>query len=285
MNPVVELIDIGANLGNNSFERDLQQVLARAATAGVSRIIVTGTSISTSHRALELAHDNPGRLFATIGIHPHEAEGFCQQDLDGLRQLAIDPVAVAIGETGLDFYRNFSSVGAQEKVFIAQLQLAAETSLPVFLHERDALQRQIEILKEFRGSLGKTVTHCFTGGPDALNEYLSLDHYIGITGWLCDERRGQALRQAAREIPDARIMIESDAPYLLPRGTDFPSLPNKRRNEPCTLPVVLDALAGLRDQDPRYLAERIRQNTMEFFGIPEMHASVLSEGQSTETIG
>jgi len=265
---VIELIDIGANLTNAAFRTDLSDVVDRAARHGVTTMIVTGTSVTASQAALELSRSWKGRLYATAGVHPHEADHFTPESIADLRELSSDARVVAIGETGLDFNRNFSTPEAQERAFRAQLQLATETSLPVFLHERDATARQIEILKEYREGLNKAVAHCFTGGLEELKAYLELDLYIGITGWLCDERRGQALRESVGEIPADRIMIESDAPYLLPRNNDLPPLPRPKRNEPCTLPAVLHTLASLRKEDPESLAATIRNNTRDFFGLP-----------------
>ena len=263
------LIDIGANLTHSSFSADLGEVLARAKTRGVERIIVTGTSVEASRAAVHLAEQYPERLCATVGVHPHDAAGFCDDTLAQLRDLASHSCVCAIGETGLDFNRNYSPPDAQQRAFEAQLELAGEIGLPVFLHERDAFDRQIETLRIFRDQLARAVVHCFTGNRDMLHAYLELNLYIGITGWVCDERRGKALQEAVVDIPIERLMIETDAPYLLPRTLDASVLPDRRRNEPCTLPEVLTTLAAIRGEDPEVLARQTRANTLRFFNLPE----------------
>src|SRR5690606_12287965 len=199
-------------------------------------MIVTGTSVTASAQAAELAASRPG-LYATAGVHPHHAVELDAHTVDALRELAAQPKVVAVGECGLDFFRNFSPPDAQERAFVAQLELAAECGLPVFLHQRDAHERFTAILTEHRKSLTGGVAHCFTGGPAELEAYLELGLYIGVTGWLCDDRRGAALRAALPRIPLDRLLLETDAPYLLPR--DLAEKPRNRRNEPAFLPHVL----------------------------------------------
>jgi TatD DNase family protein len=268
------LVDIGVNLSNPVFQDDLEAVLERAAGAGVHRLVVTGTSVAASATALELCERFPRQLRATVGIHPHEAASCDAGAVTRLRELLQHPAACAVGETGLDFFRNFSSPEDQERAFDAQLALAAELGRPVFLHERDALARQLEILDRYRADLPGAVAHCFTGDRAALETYLERDCHIGITGWLCDRRRGAALRDAVARVPADRLMIESDAPYLLPRDCpDLPDLPVRRRNEPCTLPLVLQALAELRGDDATELGEQCRRNSEAFFGLDQPPAA------------
>ena len=232
-----ELIDIGANLGHGSFDEDRSAVLKRAAAAGITRLIVTGTSVTESAKALEIAQVE-ATCYATAGIHPHHASEFDSRSLPALRQLAESPRVVAIGECGLDYFRNFSPRAKQLMAFAAQLDLASECRMPVFLHQRDAHDDFIGMLAERRGALTGGVAHCFTGNREQLAECLELGLYIGITGWVCDTRRGAELREAVPEIPIDRLLLETDAPYLLPHNID--PKPRSRRNEPSFLVYVLE---------------------------------------------
>jgi TatD DNase family protein len=258
------LVDIGVNLAHDSFDADRAEVMARARDAGVARMIVTGSSLHSSAAALALAATEPG-LYATVGVHPHHATEVDPGHLPELAAMAAQPGAVAVGECGLDFFRDFSPRDAQETAFRLQLGLAIEARLPVFLHQRDAHERFVAILDECGAALPAGVAHCFTGGPEELRDYLDRGLYVGITGWICDERRGDALRQAARYLPLDRVMIETDAPYLLPR--DLEPKPRTRRNEPAHLPHVLRALAGLMGVAPERLAEATTRNAEALFGL------------------
>ncbi len=259
------LIDIGVNLTNNSLLRDLDGVMRRAAAAGVEQMVVTGTSIESSRQALELCASYPGRLVATCGVHPHHASEWDEQSRARLEKLAREPAARAVGETGLDFNRNYSPPAAQERAFSEQLQLAAALGMPVFCHQRDAHSRFVAILREHRERLGPIVVHCFTDNRAALLECLELDCHIGITGWICDERRGLDLQQLVRLIPQDRLMLETDAPYLLPR--DLEPRPANRINEPAYLPHILDAVARHRGQPPAELARQCLANSRAFFAL------------------
>lgn len=261
----MELIDIGANLTNSAFREDLEQTLSRAREAGVARIIVTGTSETESVKALELAQSHPDMLYATAGVHPHHAKEFNADTVASLRTLASEDKVVAVGETGLDFNRNYSPPADQEKCFSAQLELAVETGLPVFIHQRDAHERLLGILREFRDHLRAAVIHCFTDTREALWDYLDLDLHIGVTGWICDERRGQGLREIVGDIPASRLMVETDAPYLLPR--DLKPKPSGRRNEPAYLPHVLAAVAACRGETTDQLGRTTTETAARFFDL------------------
>ena len=267
---MVQLIDIGVNLTHESFDDDRDEVLERAARVGVTRMIVTGTTVAGSARAIELAASRPG-LYATAGIHPHHASELDDHAIEALRELAAAPRVVAIGECGLDFFRNFSPPDRQEQAFAAQLELAAECRLPVFLHQRDAHERFTATLETYRDRLVGGVAHCFTGGPTELEAYLELDLYIGVTGWLCDERRGAALREALPGIPLDRLLIETDSPYLLPR--DLTPKPRNRRNEPAFLPHVLERVAAGLGITPEEAARAATANTERLFNLPSRDAS------------
>jgi TatD DNase family protein len=265
------LVDIGANLTAAVFRDDLTAVLARAAQAGVAQIVVTGASVAASAEAAVLAAQH-AHLFATAGVHPHhaqETDGVATW-IDELRALSRRPRVVAIGECGLDYDRNFSPRADQLRCFEAQLALAAELALPVFLHERAAHADFIAVLHDHRRRLRAAVVHCFTGSGAELDAYLALDLHIGITGWICDERRGLHLRDLVACIPGHRLMIETDAPYLLPRT--LPVLPRRllknRRNEPAFLPAVLAVLAAARGEDPGDTARATTTTARTFFVLP-----------------
>lgn len=263
---MTELVDIGINLTHRSFDRDRDAVIARAASAGVTTLVITGTSVRESQRAAELARARPTTCFATAGVHPHHAKECDASTLDTLRTLAAETNVVAIGECGLDFNRNFSPPAVQERWFEAQLELAAELRLPVFLHERDAADRMVAILAKHRPSLAGGVVHCFTGTTEAVKRYLALDLHIGITGWICDERRGASLVEAVRSIPLDRMMVETDGPFLLPRtlGKD---VAKERRNEPAFLPEVVKALARATGRDEREIATETTRTARRLFGL------------------
>lgn len=261
------LVDIGINLTHRSFDHDRAAVIARAAAAGVETLIITGTSVPESRRALELARERPTTCFATAGVHPHHAKECDERTIETLRGLAADPSVVAIGECGLDFNRNFSPRDVQETWFEAQLALAAEVGKPVFLHERDAHERTLAILEKHRAKLAGGVVHCFTGTTDQARRYLALDLHIGITGWICDERRGASLVEAARSIPLDRLMIETDGPFLLPR-TLTGKAAKERRNEPAYLPEIVKALARTMKKDEQEIATETTRTARRFFGLP-----------------
>ena len=262
---VFDLIDIGANLTHDSFDADRDAVLAGAAAAGVARIIVTGTSVTSSVQAMALCEAHPEVLFATAGVHPHHATELDEHAMAALRSLLGSPKFVAVGECGLDFFRDYSPREAQRQAFAGQLELAAEVQKPVFLHQRDAHEEFVSMLKPVRANLAGGVAHCFTGGPKELEAYLELDLHIGVTGWVCDERRGAELRAAVPSIPLERLLIETDAPYLLPR--DLEAKPQGRRNEPQFLAHVLERVAALLEQPAAVVARATTANAERLFGL------------------
>jgi TatD DNase family protein len=260
-----ELIDIGANLTHASFASDLDRVIARAIEAGVARQVVTGTDLDGSRAAAALAARHPRMLWSTAGVHPHHAAAFEPAQRAQLEALLELPSVVAVGECGLDYFRDLAPRPAQRAAFIAQLEIAAATRKPVFLHQRDAHQDFAAILTEHRAALTGGVAHCFTGGPAELEVYLDLDLSIGITGWVCDERRGESLRTAVPRIPRERLLLETDAPYLLPR--DLAPPPKSRRNEPAYLPHIARTVAALRGESIDSVAHATTQNAVRLFGL------------------
>jgi len=261
----MDLIDIGANLTHESFLPDFDAVLERASAHGVGRMIVTGASREGSEHALALARASNGRLFATAGVHPHHAVDYDDATDAVLRRLAAEPEVRAVGETGLDYNRNYSPRDVQRDVFERQLLIAADLGMPVFLHQRDAHDDFLAILKQYRHRVPAAVVHCFTDTGEALRDYLDLDCHIGITGWICDERRGAHLRELVSLIPADRLMLETDAPYLLPR-TIRPA-PKDRRNEPMYLGHIRDEVARDRGESAGALTASSVRCTEAFFGL------------------
>ena len=268
----MDLVDIGINLTHRSFDRDRDAVIARGAAAGVTTLVITGTSAADSKSAANLARAT--RSFSTAGVHPHHASECDASTITTLRALAAEPQVVAIGECGLDFNRDFSPRDVQERWFEAQLELAAELALPVFLHERDASERMLAILTRHRPRLAGGVIHCFTGTRATVERYLALDLHIGVTGWICDERRGASLVDAASAIPPERLMIETDGPFLLPRAY-LPGSPKPldgRRNEPAFLPAVVTGLARATRRDELEIATETTRTARRFFAL-DKHSS------------
>ena len=263
----ISLIDIGVNLTHDTYDRDRQNVIHAAVAAGVDRMVITGTDINASELAIQLAESAPGQLYATAGIHPHHAGEFDSDQKKRLEQLASHAVVVAVGECGLDYFRNYSTPADQRRVFEMQLELASDLRKPVFLHQREAMSDFLDIIRPIRSRLAGGVAHCFTGGVTELAACLELDLFVGITGWICDERRGDALREAVGHLPMERLLLETDAPYLLPR--DLPEKPRGRRNEPRYLRHVLDTVARCMGQDPAAVAQASTANAERLFGIPQ----------------
>ena len=234
------LVDIGVNLTSKQFQADLPRVIERALTAGVEHMIVTGLSAALSQAALELVRSWPSVLCCTAGVHPHNARGFERHIQADLRGLAAQPEVVAVGECGLDYDRDFSPRPEQRAAFEGQLELAVELQKPVFLHQRSAHADFFRILSNARQKLSGGVVHCFTGDESELEAYLELGLCIGITGFVCDERRGTHLQALIKRIPSDRLMVETDAPFLLPRDLKGVS---GRRNEPAYLAHVAASVA------------------------------------------
>src|SRR5574344_302212 len=262
------MIDIGLNLSNPQFEADRDAVVQRARDAGVEALILTGTDLAESRAAADLAQRWPGYAFSTAGVHPHDARHWDAASGDALRQLASLPQVVAIGECGLDFNRDFSPRPEQEAAFSAQLELAAELQLPVFMHCRDAHARFVALLEPWLPRLPAAVLHGGTGNGDERDECLALGLHIGSTGWVCDERRGEELRTLVPRIPAGRLMIETDAPYLLPR--DLSPKPKSRRNEPAFLAHIAATIADLRGEPVEQLLRHTRATSRAFFRLDEV---------------
>ena len=261
----MQLVDIGANLTHDGFDHDRDAVMARARAAGVARMIVTGASREHSPKALALARAHPGVLYATAGVHPHHATEYTEECDIEMRALHAHPEVVAVGECGLDYFRDFSPRPAQRRAFERQLQIAADTGKPLFLHQRDAHADFVAMMRNFEGRLGAAVVHCFTGSREELFECLDHDWHIGITGWLCDERRGTHLRDLVGLVPRGRIMVETDCPYILPR--DLSPKPKSGRNEPAYVVHVARAVAHPRGETFEDLAARTTATASALFAL------------------
>lgn len=269
---MLSLVDIGVNLTNHRFQADLEEVLRRATEVGVLDLIITGVDLDSAREALALCQARPEgalRLWCTAGVHPHDSAKATPSDLQALRALHEEYTThiVAVGECGLDYERDYSPRAQQRGCFEAQLALALELQRPIFLHERGAHEDMYALLRDAGSGLtGRAVVHCFTGNREAMERYLELGCYIGITGWVCDERRGTELQALVKDLPLERLLVETDAPYLTPRS--LRPKPKKGRNEPSTLPYIVSELARHMGQSEEALWRSSTQNASTLFRLP-----------------
>jgi TatD DNase family protein len=266
----VSWVDIGVNLIDS--EERFTAIMQRAQAANVKQLILTGTSLDKSRDALQLVAHYPQNLFTTVGVHPHHASEFDETSYAELKTLATANKVVAIGECGLDFNRNFSTPAAQLYAFERQLELAVELALPVFLHERDAFAAQIALLKKYRSALAGGVVHCFTGDRRQMEAYLELDLFIGITGWVCDLNRGEALRDAVKYLPPSKLLLETDAPYLRPKGLANNRKVDGGQNEPAYLPFIAKEVASLMTLSVTEIERCSVANSHTLFKLETQHA-------------
>ncbi len=257
------MIDIGANLTHDSFNKDRSQVIDKAIDVGVNTLIVTGSNHECSQKAYALTQEYPDYLYSTVGFHPHHASEYTGESEDLILEFIKHEKVVAIGETGLDYFRDISPREAQIFSFEQHIKLAIQTGAPLFLHQRDAHEDFYAIIKEHRDKISNLVVHCFTDTKKALFDYIDLDCHIGITGWICDERRGLHLRELVKNIPDNRLMIETDSPYLIPRDLKLKT----RRNEPKNLPHIAHVIANLRAQELSEFIHTTTKTATQFFKI------------------
>ena len=254
--------DIGANLTHPSFKKDMDEVIQNALKVGVVKMCITGTDLDDSISASQVALSLPETLISTAGIHPHQAKLYSSENFSEIKDLLKLDQVKAIGETGLDFYRNFSPEKKQKKSFEAHIETAIDLQIPLFLHVREAHKTFMEILKPLRDDLPKVVVHCFTGTKEELAEYIEMDFYIGITGWICDERRGNHLKELLPLIPMERLLSETDSPYLIPRNLDQIKT---KRNEPKFLPHIVKEISSNLEQDNSIVCSSIYANSFNFF--------------------
>ncbi|KWU19097.1 TatD family hydrolase [Burkholderia cenocepacia] len=260
----MNLVDIGVNFHSKQLRGLADELIARAKLAGVGAVLATGTSLESSNSELALAQKHPGYLFSTAGVHPHSADTWSERVLVELEAIWQDPTCVAVGETGLDYNRNFSTPQNQRKAFSAQLQAAQRNGKPVFLHCRDAFPDFYAMVKEAVSAGVHGVVHCFTGSAREAESYVDLGLDIGVTGWVTDLARGSELREAVKMVPLARLHLETDAPYLGPKNA------KKRRpyNEPANLHWVAKAVAELRGVSELEVAEACTANSLALFKLP-----------------
>jgi TatD DNase family protein len=262
------MIDIGINILNRQFQHDTDEVIDRAFDAGVEKMILTGVNVANSIKSVEFCKKYNHDIYCTVGIHPHEAKSMTNESMNTLRKLSIDKNVKAIGECGLDYDRDFSPRPIQKKCFEAQIELAIELNLPLFLHERAAFQDFNLILDAFKDKLTPAVVHCFTGSIDEAKIYLDRGYYLGFTGAVTDERRFSHLREVLNYVPLNRMMLETDSPFMLPKNMNSGSLRNnERRNEPAFLPFVSKFIAQVKNISTEKLNEETSLVAKKFFKI------------------
>jgi len=262
-------IDIGINLTNKQFQNDIDDVVQDALDADVSQMILTGTSVRNSEESAKIARQYPGVLYATAGIHPHDAKSFDAQSISKLRKLLELKHVVSVGECGLDFDRDFSPRNKQEECYKAQLELAIEVQKPLFLHERSAFNSFMNITKDYLPQLPKAVVHCFTGTLQEAKTYLDNGFYLGFTGAISDAKRFGHLKEVIQYVPLDRMMIETDAPFMLPKNVPNSLLKkyHERRCEPAFLPYVAGTIAQFKGITLAKVAEETTRNSKSFFLI------------------
>jgi len=258
-----EVADIACNFTNERFDKDLDEVINRAKTNKITKFGLICSRLSDLDRLLEIYNQYSKDMFFTIGVHPHHANEINDKYLKNLKEAVINNNPHAIGETGLDFFRNLSTYDEQIYAFEEQIKIAIDTNKPLFLHQRDSHDDFIKILREYSSDINKAVVHCFTGTQEQLEDYLELDCYIGVTGWICDEKRNVELRKTIKNIPLEKLMIETDCPYLIPKN--LPNKPKNNRNEPINLNHIVNEIAVLMEIDIDSLRKQTFKNTINYF--------------------
>lgn len=257
------MIDIGVNLTHPSLFKDLDNNIAQWQDAGVNQIIAIASDLEESEALIQITQ-NYNHISHTLGCHPHHADDWHQDSRSILLALIENaPNAIAIGETGLDFNRNYATQSNQINAFNQQIEIATQSNLPLYLHEREAQDELISTLNNHFDKEVKGVLHCFTGDQSTLKRYLDLGLYIGVTGWICDERRGQDLQEAIKYIPEDRLLIETDSPFLLPRTLR----PRPKKNHPKFLPHIAEQAALHAGIEPKELIEKSRLNAKRLFKL------------------
>ncbi len=262
------LIDTHCHIQTAEFDEDRDEVLARAREAGVDTVIVVGGAgdLSTNDLAVRLAEEHEG-LYATVGMHPHDAKDVAAEDMDRLRGVAGHPKVVAIGETGLDFHYDHSPRDVQREMFERFVALAMETRLPIVVHNRESDREVAETLRERGGGRLEGVIHCFTSDAEAARTFLDLGFYLSFSG-IVTFKNAEALRDIARWVPLDRLLIETDAPFLAP-------VPKRgRRNEPAYVAFVAETLARVRGVEVEEIACTASRNARTLFRLPPAEAAL-----------
>ena len=256
-------IDIACNFTHDSFKDNLDEVLNNADQAGVDKFVLLCASLADINPIKVIQNNTPEKFFISAGIHPHHATEILEINYDALLKKLKSISPNAIGETGLDYFRNISPPDIQKQSFGMHIEIAKELSLPLYLHQRDAHGDFIRIIKENISNFPKFVVHCFTGTQAELDEYLELGAYIGLTGWICDAKRNIDLRKSIKNIPIEKMMIETDSPYLIPKNLMVK--PNKNINEPKYLPHIANEICELTGYELEELKSATSNNAIEFF--------------------
>ncbi|KAK0090777.1 hypothetical protein PV325_003797 [Microctonus aethiopoides] len=284
------LVDVGANLTNKKYARDLDSVIQRAKDAGVQKIMVTGASIRSSKEALRLTRIYPGVLYSTAGVHPHDAKSWEDSDtLKELESIVNNPECVAIGECGLDYNRDFSDPETQRAVFHKQIELACRLNKPLIVHERGAQSDVLEVLSHYKNRLPPVMIHSFVGIAEEAQLYLDQGFYLGITGYLCKDKSDRGMRKIfeSDNVPLDKILVETDAPFMYP-NTRASKLPEHvkdgltersmtflhryctfQRNEPCALPAIVEMVAAFMRKSPEEVALATAFNALKLFGLSQ----------------
>ena len=258
-----EIADIACNFTSDRFDNDLDEVIDRAVANDITKFGLICSRLSDLDKLLKIYKRYSKEMFFTIGVHPHHANEINTEYLKKLKEAISINNPHAIGETGLDFFRNLSTYEEQILAFEEQIKIAIDTCKPLFLHQRDSHDDFIKILRKYSSDINKAVVHCFTGTQEQLDDYLELDCYIGVTGWICDAKRNVELRKTIKNIPLEKLMIETDCPYLIPKNLQ--NKPNNNRNEPVNLNHIAKVIAILMDVDELKLRQQTFQNSKRFF--------------------
>ena len=258
-----EIADIACNFTSDRFDNDLDEVINQAIVNNITKFGLICSRLSDIDKLLEIYNRYSKNMFFTIGVHPHHANEINAEYLEKLKEAINVNNPHAIGETGLDFFRNLSTYEEQIFAFEEQIKIAIDTNKPLFLHQRDSHDDFIKILRKYSSDINKSVVHCFTGTKEQLNDYLELDCYIGVTGWICDAKRNVELRKTIKNIPLERLMIETDCPYLIPKNLE--EKPKNNRNEPTYLNHIANEVAALMKEDIDDIREKTYKTSLSFF--------------------
>ena len=258
-----EIADIACNFTSDRFDNDLDEVINQAIVNNITKFGLICSRLSDIDKLLEIYNRYSKDMFFTIGVHPHHANEINEEYLKKLKEVINNNNPHAIGETGLDFFRNLSTYEEQIFAFEEQIKIAIDTNKPLFLHQRDSHDDFIKILRKYSSDINKSVVHCFTGSKEQLNDYLELDCYIGVTGWICDAKRNVELRKTIKNIPLERLMIETDCPYLIPKNLE--EKPKNNRNEPTYLNHIANEVATLMKKDINDIREKTYKTSLSFF--------------------
>ena len=258
-----DIADIACNFSSDRFDTDLDEVINRATSNNITKFGLICSRLGDLDKLLSIYNNYSDSMLFTIGVHPHHANEFNAEYLKNLKEAIRNYDPHAIGETGLDFFRNLSTYEEQIYAFEEQIKISIEGNKPLFLHQRDSHDDFIKILRKYSRDINKSVVHCFTGTHLQLEDYLELGCYIGVTGWICDEKRNIELRKTIKDIPLSKLMIETDCPYLVPKN--LPNKPKNNRNEPINLNHIVTEIAKLMEIDEGILRENTYKNSIDFF--------------------